>query len=101
MYGGLGCGKFYAGEVARIESWHRANLPPGTGYTPEQVQAGLDRLAAVFGFFHTLSYVEEVTPFKRTEILDWPVSQFKHQLRYLAWQAHFMKKYNDIMKLKK
>lgn len=101
MYGGLGHRKFYAGEVARIEQWHRANLPPGAGYTPEQTQSGLHKLADVFGFKHTLSYMEEVTPFKRTEILEWSIAEFKHELRYQAWKAHFMKKYQEIMKSKK
>jgi hypothetical protein len=100
MYGGLGHRKFYLGEVSRIEERHRTSLPPG-GYSPEQVEAGLDKLAANFGFYHTLRYMEKITPFKRTEILEWSVAEFKHALRYEAWSGHFTEKYHEVLKRKK
>jgi len=100
MYGGLGDRKFYIGEVARIEQWHSSNLPP-QGYTPEQTEAGYERLATKFGFYSTLLFMEKVTPFKRTELLEWTVEEFKHNLRYIAWQGYTNDKYEEIMKKKK
>ncbi len=41
--------------------------------------------------------MEECTKFKREEILDWTLAEFKFELRYLAWKGHIDKKYNDIM----
>jgi hypothetical protein len=100
MRGGAGYRKFYITEAAGIEKRHVEQLPPG-GYTKEQIQAGYDKLADTFGFFYTLRYLEAVTPFKRTEILEWPLSAFKYELQYLAWKAHVDKKYHDIINKKK
>src|SRR5438309_800558 len=100
MHGGLGRGKFYIGEVSRIESWHSENLPP-SGYTPEQIEAGFERLANKFDFYHTLLYMEKVTPYKRTELLEWSVMDFKFNLRYLAWQGWTNEQYQKIMEKKR
>lgn len=88
------------GEIRRLEKWHSDNLPPG-GYTKEQVEAGYDKLAGNFGFYHSLVFMEEVTPFTRKELLEWPLQEFKHNLRYIAWKNYTDKKYADIMKKKK
>ena len=45
--------------------------------------------------------MEEVTPFKRTEILEWTVEEFKHNLRYVAWKGWTVEKYEKIMRDKK
>ena len=100
MYGGHGHRKFYISEVTRIEAKHKSALPPG-GYTPQQVEAGYDKLAANFGFYHTLLFMEKVTPYKRTELLEWTVMEFKHNLRYIAWQNYTDEKYRDIVSNKK
>ena len=95
MFGGHGYRKFYITEVNRIEKGHVEQLPPG-GYTKEQIEAGFDKLAKSFGFFHTLRYLEEVTPFKREELLAWSIAEFKFELRYWAWKNHVDKKYSEI-----
>ena len=100
MSGGLGYRKFYITEAERIEKRHADQLPPG-GYTAQQIEAGYLKLAKSFGFFYTLRYLEEATPFKRTEILEWPLSAFKFELQYLAWKNHTDKKYHEIINPKK
>lgn len=100
MSGGRGHSKFYLTEVNRIEERHAKQLPPG-GYTPQQIEAGYKALADTFGFYHTLQYMEEITPFTRKDILDWSVAEFKYQLRYSAWKSHTDKKYHDIINPKK
>ena len=96
MRGGHGYGKFYLSEVDRIEREHAAQLPPG-GYNSAQMEAGFDKLAKSFGFSHTLRYLEEITPFKRSELLEWSIGEFKYELRYWAWKNHTEKKYSEIL----
>ena len=100
MLGGRGCGKFYISEVKRVEEWHTSNIAPG-GYTAEQIEAGYEALAKKFGFYHTLLYLEKTTGHKRAELLEWSVAEFKHNLRYLSWQAYTNEKYDEIMRKKK
>ena len=100
MYGGHGCGKFYIREVARIEKFQQENLPPG-GYSPEQIQAGYKKLAEVFGFSHTLFFLEKETGQPDKEIQDWTVTHFKFRLRYIAWRNYTEDNYNKILKDKK
>ena len=100
MRGGAGYSKFYIAEVKRLEEWHVGQLPPG-GYTKEQIEAGYDKLAKSFGFFYTLRYLEKNTPYKRSEIIEWPLSAFKQELQLLAWEAYTDKKYRDIVNPKK
>ena len=100
MPGGACRRKFYLSEVGRIEEWHTSNLPKN-GYTPEQIEAGYGRLAENFGFYYTLLFMEKVTPYKRAELLEWTVQEFKHNLRFIAWQNHTDEEYAKIMKRKK
>lgn len=39
--------------------------------------------------------------YKKSEVLDWSVNEFKRELLYLAWEAHVDKKYSEIMMKKK
>ena len=96
MLGGNGSGKFYVTEINRIEGEHKANLPPG-GYTPQQIQAGYDRLGKTFGFYRTLLFMEKQTPYKRHELLNWTVAEFMFNLRYISWENETEKKYKEIM----
>lgn len=100
MYGGRGPGKFYCMEVRRIEDNASADLPK-SGYTPEQIEAGFDKLAKAFGFYSTLLFMESSTPYKRDELLKWTVNEFKFNLKYLAWKSHMDNKLAEIMKRKK
>ena len=99
MFGGHGHRKFYLDEVERIEKRHAEQLPPG-GYTSQQIEAGYDKLANAFGFSYTLRYLEEVTPFRRSELLEWSIAEFKYELRYWAWKNHTDKKYSEIQSMK-
>lgn len=99
MYGGPGNRKFYISEVKRIESWHSAQMPPG-GYTPEQVEAGYEKVAKAFGFSYTLRFMEKNTPYKRAEILEWPIVNLKSMLQVIAWENYTDRQYAEIMKKK-
>lgn len=99
MRGGLGYRKFYYSEVKRIEEAYKKSLPLG-GYTPEEMEAGYQRLADQFGFFSTLLFMEKETPYTRDELLEWPVGKFQYNLCYIAWKNYIDKKYGDIIKKK-
>lgn len=45
--------------------------------------------------------MEKETPYKRSELLEWSVAEFKHNLRYIAWRAHTDKKLAEIMDKKR
>ena len=95
MCGGLGCGKFFIDEVARIESQHRSKLPKSS-YTPEELEAGFERLAKSFGVYGTLLYLEKETKYKLEEIEQKSVYEIYHRLQYLAWYNHTVSEYQKI-----
>ena len=97
MYGGHGYRKFYSSEITRIEEKHKRSLPPG-GYTPQQIEAGYDRLSKAFGFYHTLLFMEEKTPFTRKELLSWSVAEFNYNLTHIAWRSFTDEKYSKTKK---
>ena len=100
MYGGHGCGKFYLSEYQRIEKHHAANSPTG-GFTPEQVEAGYEKLFKVFGIYGTVLFLEKNTAIPRQEIYRWSVAEFKHNLRHIAWSNEVDRRYNEILEKKK
>lgn len=100
MSGGTWHRKFYISEIDRIELQHRSRLPPA-GYTPEELQAGFDRMATSFGFYSTLLYMEKETGYKRKELLEWSVYDFNYNIVYLAHRTATVKRYSEIMRNKK
>ena len=100
MRGGRGNRKFYIAEIDRIER-HYSEQSPSTTLTPEEMEAGFDRLARTFGFYRTLLFMEKKTPFTRKELLTWTVSEFKHNLLFLSWEQFTENRYLDIIKDKK
>ena len=99
MYGGLGCRKFFIDEVGRIERQHREKLPK-TSYTPEEVEAGFERLAKSFGVSSTLFYLEKETKYTVDELTELTVYKIYHRLQYLAWYNHTLKEYDKIQNRK-
>ena len=96
MYGGLGFGKFFINEIGRIEDSHRKNLPKSS-YTPEETEAGFDKLARTFGVSGTLFYLEKETKYTVEELERLSVYKVYHRLRYLAWYNHTVSEYQKIM----
>lgn len=100
MHGGLGFGKFFNSEVDRIEQHHQQNLPK-TAYTPEEIEAGFNRLASAFGVSGTLFYLQSIPPYyTKAELEAMQLNQVYHWLRYLAWEGDTKKKYSKIMERK-
>jgi len=83
---------FFVNEVSRIEQHHRDNLPKSS-YTPEEVEAGFQRLAQSFGVSSTLFYLEKETKYTIDELEQLPVHKIYHRLRYLAWYNHVVSEY--------
>ena len=99
-YGGAGCGKFYASEYSRIER-HHADNTPASGFTPDQLEAGYEKLNRTFGFFGILVFLEKETSTPREKILKWSVAEFKLNLRYIAWTNEINKRYGEILEKKR
>ena len=99
MFGGPGNRKFYVSEIDRIEKSF-SDKSPKTALTPEEIEAGYQKLAGSFGFYRTLLFMEKKTPYKRDELLKWSVQQFKHNLLFLSWESFTDQRYQDILEKK-
>lgn len=102
MHGGHGVGKFFITEVNHIEEHHRKNLPK-TSYTPEEIEAGFEKLARSFGVSGTLFYLEKESKYTLEELEQLSVYKIYHRLRYLAWHNYTVNEYGKVMdrKIKK
>lgn len=69
---------------------------PKTSYTPEEIEAGFERLAKSFGVSGTLFYLEKETKYTVDELEALPVYNIYHRLRYLAWYNFTLNAYNKI-----
>lgn len=97
LSGGTCNRKFYIGEIERIESKYKADLPKG-GYTQEQINAGYEGLSRKYGFFRTLAFMEKATNKSRLELLNWTVAEFKYNFGYIAWENEIDRKFQEDKK---
>lgn len=100
MHGGISIGKFFVSEVDRIEEQHQSRLPK-SAYTPEEIEAGFQRMARAFGIPGTVFYLQSIPPYRKSEeIYRMSTYEVYFWLEYLAHDGDTKKKYGDVMSRK-
>lgn len=95
--GGRWFRQFFYNQVLSFEDQHAKQLP-SSSYTPEEVEAGYEKLNNSFGFLLTLDNISTHTGIPEDELLGkWSVRRFYTKVKMLAWQAYCQKEYSRIV----
>ena len=100
MRGGHGHRQFFLRVTDRIEAEFKRELPPSQ-YSPEEIQAGFDKLSSAYGFYGTLLFLEKETPYNRDELERWSVKRFKANVLYLARWAYARNEKDKLLEAKR